>query len=967
MKTERIISVAALLLAALSCQVRETMEGDVSVMTFYATREPGTRTQLGDNGWGRTIVCWSPSDEISIYCKGVEGKFISSNTEVTGETVEFIGSLPVTDRGESPFWAVYPYSDDRNCDGKTVEVTLPSEQKAVAENIEEGLMVSMARSTDHNLYFRHLFGIIQIGVFEKDIKKVVLKGNGGESLAGRVRAAFDGEGLPVISEFKSVSQEITLLPPDGGETFQTGVPYYVVCFPGSFESGYTLEFYREELVSMKKIDTPVKLSRGAMVPLFDLYSGGIISSTESNGKSYSVRYKVGRENGRDMAEYWVTVDDKVIPIPGKFEVSVNVSPTRKGPAVAIDTETETVYFAMVNEDWETPVNGYVYKVTSSGYEEKHPVVGYYPYFRFDESQKRVELYSFGPVLADGSCEYRISYHDSDGEWVKRVTMDSFVDYGASGHYRKTLSDIICLFHEPAPSEPRKTELNLGLSVNWADCNLGAAAPERYGDYYAWGETVSKKDYSLTGYRYYGGEYHVWNNPVHCTLIDNAYNAVPIFTKYNHVDKKTILDPEDDAAHTQWGGHWRMPTPDEWRELIDNCTWETTTVNGVVGQKGTSLKNGVTIFFPGACYRDEDGFHEEYPGMTVYHSSYTDREWCLSDRTDLSYLVGTESAYIDSEYSETGYGDRWRGLPVRPVYDYIPIEVVTLDESRLELIPRDTARLTLTISPVNATNKAVVWTSSDESVATVSQAGEIKSLTEGTATITVTALEGGMSASCRVVVKYLDAPEIVDLGLSVKWASFNLGAARPEDTGYYYAWGETKPKEDYGWDAYKWHGDVTVFSLTKYCLDPKFGFNGFADYRKDLEPEDDAACVNYGGKWRMPSEQEVKELLEKTKCTPARLNGVNGCWLTSTVNGNRIFLPLTGYRDNESLQSSENGYYWSSTIYSGYDWNAQCLSFRGDACLDYSGREYGLPVRAVYDDSVHSGGNEGITPGGDINM
>ena len=965
MKTERILALAFLLLASVSCRVQEWTVEEESVMRFYATGEGGTRTQLDSEWLGR--ILWNPSEEILVTCKDIQGKFVSTNTEPTSKTVTFVGTLPVTDRGESPYWAVYPYGNAQDIDGMTAKVTLPSEQKAMAGQIEEGLMVSMARSKDHNLYFRHLFGVIRFGVFEDGIKKVVFKGNEGEILAGRARAGFDEEGIPVLSGFEDTSQEITLLPPDG-ETFKNGAAYYVVCFPGSFRSGYTIELYRDELVSMKKIDTPVELLRGSMVQLFDLYTGGIIYSTESQGKTYSVRYKVEWENKRNMAEYWVTIDGKRISIPGKYEVSKNDSPTKMGPAVAIETDTETVYFALAKADWNGALPGDVYIVKSSGYEVKHPVVGLYPYFRFDEGQQRMELHSFDPFWAARTTEYLIYYHDRDGEWKKKITRSESLEYEESGNYLKQLSDILCLYDAQPPSEVTKTAVNLGLSVNWAECNLGATAPERFGDYYAWGETETKTDYSWLTYRFFEGEYLYVNDPIRYIWYENRH-YVPIFTKYNHLDNKTVLDPEDDVAHVKWGDHWRLPTPGEWQELFENCTWENATVNGVTGLKGTSLINGKTIFLPQACYWEGDALQEDevYPREAIYHSSQTDREWSGQSYHRTSYLVGTESALVDSEYPQTTYQYRWVGLPVRAVYDHIAIDEVLLDASSLRMIPEDSARLTVTIDPFNATNPAVSWTSSDETVAKVSPSGEVESLKEGTATITVTALDGGKSASCRVVVSYLDTPDKVDLGLSVKWASFNVGATKPEETGYYYSWGEKKPKEDYPMEFYQWRADERLFSLTKYCLDPAHGFNGFADYKKVLDLEDDAACFSLGGKWRMPTAEEMEELLDKTDCTPATLNGVSGCWLTSKVNGNRIFLPLSGLRYNNGLESLGTGYCWSSTVYPVYDWNAHCLSFDPYAYMNYTGREEGLPIRAVYDDSVHSGGNEGITPGGDINM
>lgn len=986
MKIERyIFSIVISLLMPVSCQVHELIDEDNTYTTFYATGESGTRTQLDGESWeDKTRLFWSPSDEIKVYCKGVESKFVSTNTEATGGTVEFVGSLPVRDRGEHPFWAIYPYSEDIKLDGNGVEVFLPSTQDAVAGNVQRGLMASVARSANNNLYFRHLFGVIRIGVYEDGIKKIVFKGNNGESVAGGMRAGMDEAGIPVITEIKNASQEITLLPPEG-ETFDTSETYFVVCLPGSFEKGYTIEFYREGLVSMKKIDTPVTLHRGHMVQLKDLYSGGIISSADYNGKTYSLRYKTHPETYSfqvkgQTVNYWVTIGDEVIEIPEVFEGTVweqfaRESPTRMGPVVAFDPENESFYFARPRWNvYGDMIDGVIYKYTPSGFEKKEIPFGNYPSFHFDDGQKRLELHSFGS-LNNGICEHYILYHDSNDEWVKINYNDSSTEYDSSGYYAKTVSDIILFFHEPEPVETPVTVLNLGLSVNWGDRNLGAAAPERFGSYFAWGEKETKTIYSLDNYLFYDGEYNAWDHPARYVWMDHSF-CVPIFTKYNHRDQKVILDQEDDAAHLLLGGDWRMPTPEEWQELIDNCSWEWTTVNGVEGQKGTSLKNGETIFLPAASLRVDDSLqkwdydlvqYESYYDFGYYPSSYVDREWRSSSRNSWSYLVGVEGLSFDQNGLELRYGYRWRGVPIRPVHGGpIPIEEILLSDSEIELIPGDSAQLSASVVPLNATSQAILWSSSDDSVATVTQSGEVKGLSEGIATITVTALEGGVSANCQVVVKYWDSPEMVDLGLSVKWASYNIGATRPEDVGYYLAWGEIKPKEDFNSSTYRWRYNGDYYGLTKYCNNSLYGYNGFIDNKMVLDREDDAAYIYYGGKWRIPTEKEVIELCENTTFASATLNGVVGYWLTSTINGNRVFFPSTGFMDYDELRESEYGFYWSSSLSDDSSTTASYLSlYTYQACNTFF-RELGLPVRAVYGDPV-AGGNEDITPGGDINM
>ena len=190
---------------------------------------------------------------------------------------------------------------------------------------------------------------------------------------------------------------------------------------------------------------------------------------------------------------------------------------------------------------------------------------------------------------------------------------------------------------------------------------------------------------------------------------------------------------------------------------------------------------------------------------------------------------------------------------------------------------------------------------------------------------------------------------VDLGLpsGTLWATMNVGASAPEDYGDYFAWGETASKDNYDWSTYKWcNGSNTT--MTKYCIHSNYGYNGFTDGKTELDPEDDAAYVNWGPSWRMPTTEQQRELVENCTWTWTQQNGVNGRLVTGP-NGNIIFLPAAGYRWDESLYNAgSGGYYWSRTLDSSYSDYAFYLNFYSDGVYWYSGydRNYGHSVRAV---------------------
>ena len=222
------------------------------------------------------------------------------------------------------------------------------------------------------------------------------------------------------------------------------------------------------------------------------------------------------------------------------------------------------------------------------------------------------------------------------------------------------------------------------------------------------------------------------------------------------------------------------------------------------------------------------------------------------------------------------------------------------------------------------------------------------------------------------------PEYVDLGLSVKWATFNVGATKPEEFGDYFAWGETEPyyelmnesdtvwkldkPEGYAWSSYKYSKDG---KLTKYCNDSNDGYNGYVDTLTILEPDDDVAHVKWGDKWRMPSSAEFEELL--CNCTKEYITVKQGevyCWkLTSKIPGYTdkfILLPAAGciegqYRLADGIIES---FYWTNTLNHNY-WCFEPY----DGTNDFWGEEHnyprykGLSVRPVYDNGTHGGGSE----------
>ena len=174
---------------------------------------------------------------------------------------------------------------------------------------------------------------------------------------------------------------------------------------------------------------------------------------------------------------------------------------------------------------------------------------------------------------------------------------------------------------------------------------------------------------------------------------------------------------------------------------------------------------------------------------------------------------------------------------------------------------------------------------------------------------------------KTTADVINGHEYVDLGLSVKWAAMNLGATRVSDRGGHYAWGETGNKADYTWSTYK-HG-TSADDLSKYS---------YTDHGIALQAADDAAHVNWGGAWRMPTGTEWEELCDRCNCSWewTSVDETPGYRVTSKKEGytdKSIFLPAAGYYRGCSIEGAESsGYYWSSTRNKPFADRALCLYF-----------------------------------------
>ena len=462
--------------------------------------------------------------------------------------------------------------------------------------------------------------------------------------------------------------------------------------------------------------------------------------------------------------------------------------------------------------------------------------------------------------------------------------------------------VLCESHEA---------VDLGLSVRWAAYNVGASSPEEYGGYYAWGETEEKSDYSWSTYKW-------------CNGSSTSMTKYCTGSSYGTVDDKSVLDLEDDVAHVKWGGSWRMPTTEEQCELLYNCHWEWSTLNGVNGYRVTG-PNGNSIFLPAVGSRS--GTSLNFRDLNGYYWSSS-----LNDNYS-SYAFGL---YFYSD--DFGWDCYYRniGRCVRPVYGIFNVSVSSTTGGSVS-IDGETG---LSAQIVIGKDVTVVAVADEGYEFDGWYNGNTKVSAEPIFTFTV-------SESISLVAKFFNSNGhgYVDLGLpsGIKWATCNVGATKPEDYGGYYAWGETEEKSNYSWSTYKWC-DGSYDTQTKYCTDSDYGT---VDNKSVLDPEDDVAHVKWGGSWRMPTKAEQDELRNECTWEWTTLNGVNGYRVTGS-NGNSIFLPAAGYRYGSNfINRGGYAFYWSGSLYKQCSGRASHLYFYdGYLVWTSQNRYFGYSVRPV---------------------
>ena len=890
MKTMKKLWMAAAWTAAFvlaSCQ-EESFEGRPDPDNYYAAVETfgtDTRTALGE---GRSVV-WSSEDRIAIFegngagqayqvLNASVGKSSGEFAEVEGLVAEGIGA------GIEGTIAVYPFNKDLyvtsgNNGNYIIEgVTFPSEQKYIAGSFSDEAfpMTAICEQGSKNLSFKNIGGVLKLSLTGSySVSQITLTGNSGEPLSGPATVTLGSDGIPSVTMSDDASTSVTLIcDPAVQLDPETATDFYLSIPPTEFEAGFT------------------------------------ISVTDSEGEIFTK--STDKQNNVERSKILL------MPVLSASAYSyIDFSDDQEWETGII---AEDGRYLLVKKD--TTNNGYVGYINSSAFESDGILLNY------DEN---LNLLSF--VTNKGACyinrieaenadillllgdEYsiyeNITINTIEGAMTKAAPVIPIIVGAATGiATMKNIWDII----------QATKELNDG---NWDGARLdylkilgGAAAKNPFGGFAIDGAfgilDKAKEDLDKKGQICFIG-----NSQIHI--------------------KQTKIGITRFRIDVTVTGYETLP-------IISKITGEKSVVIGGIAVRG----------FPYVSYSTNDRILEEW---IIDGNGTKSIEFELpEDRTyyAIPYLLPTRGGKYEFK-SGIRYGNTIE-LPYFPgIIDKFTQHSYTEDNNKYTFkcsahaicnTPNENDYWRLYYEDDNGNTEFYYSKTSDVPSISTPNSAEFEFEIELDADKFIDGkkeIKLGIDIYGPYGIRIPSSPQLfelsiederwVDLGLSVLWAAYNVGASSPEEYGGYYAWGETEVKSSYTWENYKYYNPSTD------------DFNIIGNEISGTSY--DVAHVKWGEGARMPTLTEIKELVNKCTFTGGSYNGASGNYVTGP-NGKSIFLPFAGGRHyNNLFNEDSSGYFWSGT-YDEYD-GACCLYYSSGAC-DWDGDdlEYGYSVRPVKD-------------------
>ena len=544
--------------------VPQNAEHTQTKITICATVDEDSSTKTTFHG---NSIWWTPGDAINVFYGSLSSSRFSTDLLESASTADFSGYLEAvtgTIEGSKdfiPFWGVYPYSETNTCDGTSVTMSIPDIQSAVAGTFANRLNPSVAKSLGLEFSFKNVGSWFVFSVTQSGITSAVLQGNEQETLAGDIRVTMDPDGLPVSTVING-STQILLNAPSGG--FVPGEQYYFVLLPQTMAQGYSL--------TLKK----------------GLASGTFVSSGSKEFKRSYTRGKLNADSGMTFSgdiqfsdalvaslcvSNWDTDQDGQLSYSEAAAVT-DLGTVFKGKGITAFDELQ--YFTgltSIGDGSFQNCSQLCHLIIPQG------VTGLgNSCFSGCSSMSGITIPSGVTSIAANAfsnCPTLLSIKllpitpptlvsnalNTGGAIVIHVPEDAVSDYIKANGWKDYADKI---FSSVSPEY-----VDMGLSVKWAKCNVGATTEGDKGNTYHWGSLVPMKNTSdKSQFSDYTGE---------------------------------MLPVSRDIASVAYGNGWRYPSKAEWQELLDNCTAEYTAMNGNNGYLFTSRINGSTFFIPQAEY------------------------------------------------------------------------------------------------------------------------------------------------------------------------------------------------------------------------------------------------------------------------------------------------------------------------------------------------------------------------------
>ena len=999
---ERIMKKSLFLVAALvvlaACARNQEIDIPNANLTLIATTEAPADTKTIVEGG--IHVYWEPGDEISVFNGEKSAKFVSELT-ASSATATFKGTFGDDTWPEDiELWAVYPFSEDAVFDGETITTTLPSEQVARAGSFGKDMNLAVANSFGTTLQFYNVGGGIRFSVTEEGIKKVMFEGLNGEIISGKVKIGLDENGLPKVQEVTSGSQFITLLPPEGSKTFEKDTWYYIVAIPGALEKGYKLRFYKDDDYARKVSETAVQIKRSIYGNIEKADEGIEYAPQTTHFPETKEEWKESLQLTQSIGTVALQVLDslRTSDSSNKEAIENEVRRIEGVDTVIFDYEERVVSIMQKDSLWvnyfldypsdhltDTPASSnsvIVNRISSSNslspnrssqrrtaisgdnmiLNQKRNALFLIPPFDYSNwfywsylNDVKNNLIHAGFDPSNIVVKTRFGYENEDGTGIRHFMGEWLSDYdfvfirthGGTGYrakkpkgkrvYKQTI-----LFSSTSYDEDFVETLVDSGAFQWED--IAVSAVDENND--------NKAEYYLC---------------MTTSFLDNAHfdNACVMITACNSA---RYLSNDNGESMIQSFINKGAGVVSGYRNITMNSIDTPLSANMVLLMShGLSFQDAIKYLKNLECVNNYSRITYSWWEKNYKKENYT--------KDDLGWIK--TSLYASNYYYKTKAGDEHPYFLINPFpslvqtndmfeptdcrlswdCDLEPFQLTWPDtDDGIDFLGETTIDYQVlydvyvneSLAFSNVLDKSVSWTPTEG----VFRWYVVAKIMEGN-----TEIASYQSESSSFVV--YSRPQAKDLGLSVKWASFNLGATKQEERGYYYAWGETIPcpglKTSFHWTSYIWNKGSEVH-LTKYNSSSSYGV---VDGKMELDPEDDVVHMAFGDKWRIPTKSECQDLIDKCSWEWTTLNGVNGYTVTGT-NGQSIFLPVAGYM-NETILWGENdrGRYWSSEIDMGSPYSAGSISFSSSG-VNYllSNRYEGHSIRPVY-------GDKKTTPGGDI--